>query len=209
MEYIDTYYYCNLAHRTDRNQQILSEFEKLGIPTEKIHRIDSIYTPNFGILGCGKSHIEALKHFLASEKKICVIFEDDFTCTESPARIQEVLRTFFENHYHFDCLMLSGNILQSQVTNVPFILKVIDAQCCSSYVITREFASMLLEVWLEASRLQEDHISRTGTTSHWYCLDIAWKQLQPSLDWFVVEPKIGIQRVSYSDIEKKVTDYKV
>ena len=36
-----------------------------------------------------------------------------------------------------------------------------------------------------------------------------WKQLQPQNHWFVVEPKFGLQRESYSDVEKKITNHKV
>ena len=209
MEYIDTIYYCNLEQRPDRKIEFLGEMEKLGIPAEKIHRIESVYTPAFGILGCGKSQILALKHFLESGKDMCAIFEDDFMFTESKETINSILTQFFKKKLYFDCLMLGGNILQAVPTELPYLKKVYDGQCCSSYVVTRQFAPMLLELWQEASRLLEDYISKNNKTYHFYCLDIAWKQLQPQNHWFVVEPKFGIQRESYSDIEKKIVFHTV
>jgi GR25 family glycosyltransferase involved in LPS biosynthesis len=209
MEYIDTFYYCNLEHRPDRRIEFLGEMEKLGVPAEKIHRIESVFTPNFGALGCGKSQILALKHFLASGKDVCAIFEDDFMFTESKDTIDSILRQFFEKKVYFDCLMLGGNILQAVQTELPYIKKVYDGQCCSSYIVTRQFASQLLQLWEEAIRLQEEHVKHNEKVYHFYCIDIAWKQLQPQSHWFVVEPKFGLQRESYSDIEKKITNYKV
>ena len=209
MEYIDTFYYCNLEHRVDRNIEFLGEMEKIGVPAEKIHRIESVYTPNYGALGCGKSQILALKHFLSSSKEICAIFEDDFMFSETKETVNNVLTQFFEKRVYFDCLMLGGNILEAVTTELPYLKKVYAGQTTSAYVITRQFAPLLLQLWEEAVRLQEEYIKHNEKVYHFYCIDIAWKQLQPHSHWFVVEPKFGFQRESYSDIEKKITNYMV
>lgn len=209
MEYINTIYYCNLECRPDRKIEFLGEMEKIGVPAEKIHRIEAVYTPGFGILGCGKSHNLALRHFLQSGKDICAIFEDDFMFTESKETVDKVLRQIFEKNIYFDCIMLSGNILQAIETEIPFLKKVFDGQTTSSYIITRNFASILLQLWEEAATRMEEHITQNGKICHWFCLDIAWKQLQPPNHWFVVEPKFGLQRESFSDIENKITNHKV
>jgi GR25 family glycosyltransferase involved in LPS biosynthesis len=209
MEYIDTFYYCNLEQRPDRNIEFLGEMNKLGVPAEKIHRINSIYVPEFGALGCAKSQVSALRHFLESGKAVGAIFEDDFMFTESKETIQKVLSDFFQKNIYFDCLLLGGNILQAVPTPLPYLQKVYDAQCCSSYVFTRDFAQKLVTLWEEATVLQEEHCKTNPKVFHYYCIDIAWKQLQPTHHWFVVEPKFGIQRESYSDIEKRIVFYKV
>jgi hypothetical protein len=129
--------------------------------------------------------------------------------TESKETINNILTQFFEKKVFFDCLMLGGNILQAVPTELPYLKKVYDGQCCSSYVVTRQFAPILLQLWEEASHLLEEYISKNNKTYHFYCLDIAWKQLQPQNHWFVVEPKFGLQRESYSDIEKKIVFHKV
>ena len=209
MDHIDTIYYCNLDHRADRKAQMLEELRKLDIPESKIVRIPSVYTPNFGILGCGKSQINAIKHFIESGKQTCLILEDDFTFTLEKEKINEILHNFFNKNVHFDCLMIGGNIIQAVQTELPYIKKVYDGQCCSSYIITNTFAPILLRLWEEASQLLEEYIQENGKPFHFYCLDIAWKQLQPQSHWFVTEPKMGIQRESYSDIENKVVFYNV
>jgi hypothetical protein len=40
-----------------------------------------------------------------------------------------------------------------------------------------------------------------------YSLDIYWKKLQPISNWYCLNPKIGKQMESYSDIEQRVTTY--
>ena len=209
MEYIDTFYYCNLEHRPDRRIEFLGEMEKLGVPAEKIYRINAVYTPGFGLLGCAKSHNLTLKHFLESGKEICAIFEDDFMFSETKETVNNVLTQFFEKKVYFDCLMLGGNILQAVQTELPYLKKVYDGQTTSAYIITRHFASILLQLWQEAAQLMEEYILKNQKTYHYYSLDIAWKQLQPHSHWFVVEPKFGLQRESYSDIENKITNYLV
>jgi glycosyl transferase, family 25 len=209
MEYIDTIYYCNLECRPDRKIEFLGEMEKIGVPAEKIQRIESVYTPGFGALGCGKSHTLALRHFLQSEKNICAIFEDDFMFTESKETVNTILTQIFEKNIYFDCILLSGNILQSIQTEIPFLKKVLDGQTTSSYIITRAFASILLQLWEESSALMEKYINENGSICHWFCIDIVWKRLQPQNHWFIVEPKLGLQRESFSDIENKITNHKV
>ena len=62
--------------REDRRVEIESELANYGF-TEKSERFRAIETPGFGILGCGKSHLEVFK--LARERKYknVLIFEDD------------------------------------------------------------------------------------------------------------------------------------
>ena len=210
MEAVDTIYYCNLNHRVDRNLEFLSEMKKLGIPETKIHRVESVYNPEFGIIGCAKSHIQVLEHFLESEKQTCAVFEDDFTFTVPKETVEATLAQFFHDiGRDFDCLMLGGNILSSVSTDFSYLKRVLDGQCASSYVITREIAPVLLKLWKEALQRHEVYISRFGRVNHFDCLDIAWKSLQPTSRWLITEPKFGIQRDSYSDIEHKVVSYKV
>ena len=40
-----------------------------------------------------------------------------------------------------------------------------------------------------------------------YCFDIYMKKLQPVSNWYCLNPKVGKQIESYSDIENRVVDY--
>lgn len=209
MEYIDCVYYINLDHRTDRKEQFENEMQKLGVPTSKLVRIPAIYTKDFGILGCGLSHKKALETFLASSHKNCLIFEDDFQFTLDMNYVRYLLKSIFERKVPYDIVMLAGNLFQSQKTEHPTLLKVLDGQTTSAYLITKQFAPLLVQNLDESTHLLQEWYEKTKEKKHDYCLDIYWKKLQPHSNWFVLHPKVGMQRESYSDIEYKVTSYGV
>lgn len=200
-DYFDILYYINLEHRTDRNEHFLTELSNTGIDESKIHRIDAIYNPTFGELGCSQSHIKALEAFLQTPDDIknCLILEDDFKLKTSTYH----LGAFFEKNIDYDVLMISGNIIHCKRTTVPFLLKVDEAQAASGYCVTKQFAHILLENFREGATL----LQNTGHKVHELCLDQYWKKLQKDNKWFALYPLIAEQMMSYSDIEKKVVYY--
>ena len=105
---IDVVYVINLDNRLDRLYEFLSEMDKIKFPFNKIIRISGVYKRNEGHLGCSLSHIKALEHFISSEYKNCIIFEDDFQFTISPEEINELFDNFFNNNIDFDVCMLSS-----------------------------------------------------------------------------------------------------
>jgi len=209
MENIGAVYYINLDHRTDRRSQIEEEMKKMGVPHDKICRISGLYTPGFGILGCGLSHKKALETFVASNHTYALIFEDDFTLTLDPNYCKFLLEYPFKEKIDFDIIMLSGNVMKDEATNHLFLRKVIDAQTASAFLIHRKFAPKLIEALSESTKLLENWWKQYNEKKHEYCNDIYWKKLQPIHNWFIFHPKLGIQRESYSDNEEKITKYGV
>jgi GR25 family glycosyltransferase involved in LPS biosynthesis len=199
MDQIDCVYYMNLDHREDRRNQIESELDKLGVPNHKRERIPGIYTPGFGILGCGLAHKAAIEAFLASPHQTCIIFEDDFTFTLDMEYVHFLLNSIFDEKIEFDCIMLAGCILDARPTEHPFLLKVYDVHTASGYLLTREFAQTLLESYTESTTLLQDTFVKTGRKEISYHNDIFWKKYQPQSNWFILNPRLGEQRESYSD----------
>ena len=199
----DVIYYINLEHRKDRLIHINNELNKTNIDKSKINRINGIYYKNFGILGCAKSHILALKEFINSGHENCIIFEDDFEFTQNQEIVNELINKFFNNIKEYDVLMLASNILNGQDTNYEFLTKIIDAQTLSGYAVNKNFAPILLQNFEQSVILLE----RIGYKVHCFCFDIFMKQLQPKSNWFCLNPKIGKQIESYSDIENRIVDY--
>jgi GR25 family glycosyltransferase involved in LPS biosynthesis len=201
----DIVYYINLEHRKDRYININNELNKTNIEPKKINRIDAIYRKDFGSLGCGKSHILALETFINTSDEIqnCIILEDDFVFTEQQEDINNLINLFFENVETFDVLMLSSNTLNETKTILPFITKINDAQTLSGYCVSKKFAPILLDNY----RFAVEKLESIGHTYHTYCIDIYMKILQPQSLWFCLNPKIGMQAMSYSDIENKVVTY--
>lgn len=201
----DKIYYINLAHRQDRNLQIQQELSKTNIDSNKITRINGIYDNKLGCLGCAKSHCLALSKFLESPKtnQTCIIFEDDFEFTLEQDKINELINNFFKNVKKFDVLMLSSNTLNEEPTTYNFITKILDAQTLSGYAIHRSFAPLLLNNFRNSVAMLE----KSKQKIHHQCIDINIKILQPYTNWYCLNPKVGKQRESYSDIEEKLVNY--
>jgi len=199
----DTIYYINLDHRVDRYEHINNELNKTNIEKDKINKISGIYIKELGILGCAKSHCLALEAFIKSGKNHCIIFEDDFIFTVDQDTINNLINKVFNNLKLFDVLMLASNILNSQPTSYDFIVKIIDAQTLSGYAVSKQFAPILLNNYRESIKLLEN----AGKSVHPFCFDIYMKRLQPFTKWYCLNPKIGKQIESYSDIENRIVEY--
>ena len=197
----DVLYYVNIAHRTDRKQHLLKELSKTDIDQNKINRIDAVYIPEFGALGCTKSHINTLEQFLQTSDDIqnCLIIEDDFKFKEHIKHTDEItyLDDFFQKKIDYDVLVISGNLYAGQRTNLPYLVKVQDVQCTSGYCVTKRYATKLLENFKECAALLEN----AGNRVHDLCIDIYWKRLQKTDKWFAMNPMIAEQMMSYSDVE--------
>ena len=199
----DVVYYINLEHRIDRFNHIHNELNKTNIDKSKINKIKGIYYKTFGILGCAKSHILALEAFIKSGLDNCLIFEDDFIFTKDQNTINELINTFFNNIKSYDVLMLASNTLNEVKTEYPFITKILDAQTLSGYSVSKKFAPILLNNYKTSVILLE----QIGTKVYNFCFDIYMKKLQPTSNWYCLNPKIGKQIKSYSDIENAIVDY--
>jgi GR25 family glycosyltransferase involved in LPS biosynthesis len=199
----DIVYYINLKHRTDRLENITEQLNKTNISKDKINRIEGIYYKTFGILGCAKSHVLALEEFIKSGKDTCIIFEDDFFFSKDQDFINNLINTFFNSIDSYDVLMLSSNILNSQKTDYDFLIKILDAQTLSGYSVSKSFAPTLLYNFKESIRFLENY----GVKVHQFCFDIYMKKLQPFSNWYCLNPRIGKQCKSYSDIENNIVDY--
>jgi len=192
-EYVDIFYYINLDDREDRNSQFLGQMDEVGIPQNKIQRISGIYEKDHGHIGCTKSHIKTLKTFIASSNKICIIFEDDFEWLGSP---NALFADFFAEKIPFDVCMLSGSYAKATRTKWPFLVKVDDAQTTSGYMVTREFAPILLKNFEDGLQLLERNYDHPK-----YAVDQYWKKLQVIAEWYIFSPKLGKQISSVSDIQ--------
>jgi hypothetical protein len=200
MEYIDTFYFINLDRRTDRLKQIMSELEKMEIPKEKMIRVQG-FDNKIGILGCAKSHIQAVSHFIESGKERCMIFEDDFEFTETKEKVYEVLQGIFTSGAEFDCVMLAGtdNCVWADKQN-KYLQRLFFATSPSCYVITKKYAPELLHNLSEGTAKQEKWINAFGEPENAFNNDYYWIYEQMSKLYYFTVPKLGKQRDSLSDI---------
>ena len=204
MDSVDAIFYINLDVRPDRKEHFLNEMTHLYSDITKIHRITAIYDP-VGAIGCSKSHIVAVETFLANpDWNTCIIFEDDFTFyNQDISHNQQMLRDCITQFPAWDVFLFASSKWgkSSTDTHVPHIKKVLTSQTTSGYAITREFASRLLENMREG-------VKKLIETKNepLYALDMYWKKLQPSHNWYITVPALGYQYANYSNISQKVMD---
>lgn len=209
MDCIDRIYFINLDHRADRLAQFQQEVDRMEFPHERVTRISAVSTPEIGVLGCAYSHVKAIQHFLESDAKTCMIFEDDFQFTIDSNYLRFLVKHLFRSTPDFDLVMMGGKIFKEETTDSFFLNRVLDGQTTSGYILSRKFAPLLKANLESGIQLLEQWFDVHKHPHHDYCLDIYWKQLQPQSKWYRFKPKFGVQRESYSDIEKKVTNYGV
>lgn len=201
MDYIDTFYFINLDRRTDRLKQIMSELDKMEIPIEKTIRVQA-FDHKIGILGCAKSHMQAVSHFIESGKERCMIFEDDFEFTETKEKVQKVLSGIFTGSVEFDCLLLAGenNCVFAEPIQNTCLQRLFFATSPSCYVLTKRYAPELLHNLSEGAAKQEKWINAFGEPENAFNNDYYWIYEQMSKRYFFTFPKLGRQRNSPSDI---------
>ena len=190
-DHIDKIIYINLNKRTDRREEIEEELNHFDL---KYERFEAIETPGFGIHGCGLSHLQVLK--LAKEQgyKNVLILEDDFQFLVTKEEFEKNLTQFFELDLNFDVCMLSYNLQETQNTDHDFIVKVLEAQTASGYIVNSNYYDKLIELYEWALPLLET------TKMHWvYANDVVWKKYQKEDFWYCFKTRIGKQRDGFSD----------
>jgi GR25 family glycosyltransferase involved in LPS biosynthesis len=181
-KYINKIIYINLDKRSDRLNEIQNELQNFNL-IKISERYSAIYH-SMGIVGCGQSHLSVIK--IAKERKYenILILEDDFYFTVSKDEFEKNLNLFFESNIDYDVCMLSYNLIKyEELPEYPFLLKVLDAQTASGYIINEKYYDVLIKLYEEAMPLLE------STKMHWiYANDQIWKKKQITDKWYCFTP---------------------
>jgi len=199
---IDVVYYINLDERSDRNKEILDELKKIDYPKNKIVRIPAIKKVDKGHLGCSISHMNAVQKFIKSGLNNCIIFEDDFQFIESSETVNKCFSDLLNSNINYDVVFLAYFDVQSKDSKYPFLRKIISGQASSGYLLNKKFAQTLLKNMKEGISLFEKDY-----TPPKYAVDQYWKKIQPNNNWYAFIPKLGKQRISYSDTDRHEAIY--
>jgi glycosyl transferase family 25 len=188
-------YVINLDRRPDRLDEITGELDKIGLPFKRFAAIDR----KPGILGCGLSHLAVLKEARELGLKNVLIFEDDFTFTVGKEEFWKKMADL--SGTEFDVCMLGYALLHYRM-HTSLLVKVLEAQTASAYIVSQSFYDPLIALYEEAMPL----LQKTG--HHWiYANDQVWKRLQPAANWFAFKERLGRQRPSWSDNNDAFADY--
>jgi glycosyl transferase, family 25 len=135
--------YINLDRRTDRKEQISKELNNYRLTHERFKAINE----NLASLGCIKSHLEVLKLAKKQGWKSVLILEDDFTFLVSRRQFEDEIAQLIESGIHYDVCMLSYNLIRSNdISGCDFLLKVVEAQTTSGYIVKEHYYDALIEL---------------------------------------------------------------
>jgi GR25 family glycosyltransferase involved in LPS biosynthesis len=187
---IDKIIYINLNKSTDRREQIEKELNNFNLQFE---RFEAFETSGFGILGCGLSHLQVLKIAEKRNYDNILILEDDFTFLVTKEVFEEELTKFFNLNIDYDVCMLSYNLIRYENTSSNFIIKALEVQTASGYIVNKKYYNKLINLYEQAMPLLKE------TQQHWiYANDQIWKQYQEKDNWYCFSTRIGKQRSGYN-----------
>lgn len=201
-----------MDHRQDRFFQINNELKSLNINNPI--RISGVRLPvndntsTGSAIGCTMSHIKCLEYAKKENYPHVFICEDDFKCINKPMFLQQISK-FETNHVAdgilWDVLLIGGNNCSNYHINkhVDYCVQITNCQTTIGYVVNRNYYQTLIDNFKEGvtKLMSNPHNARE------FALDIYWKLLQPIDRWFLIVPLTITQQESYSDIEKRTTNY--
>jgi len=193
-------YYINLEHRNDRKVHVIKEFETLGIKCAK--RFNAIRNQN-GAIGCTLSHIKALQDAKKNGLPYIMIVEDDIQFT-NPGLFKNQLTGLLRSGESWDVILIAGNNLPPYKKVNYFCVQVLQCQTTTGYIVKADYYDILINNMKEGlvKLMKEPH-------RHFlYAVDKYWFLLQQRDKWLLVTPLTVVQRADYSDIEKKMTNYR-
>ena len=201
---IERVIYINLNKRKDRRVRMARQLKKLGIPAEKIIRLEATeYTP--GYIGCAKSHIRALEMAQANNWKNVLILEDDIEFHQDEATIHRLNKYFTAlQNISWDVGLLAANYHSATAFNsVDYLIKAEKAWCTCAYLVNEHYYSILMDNFQQAmQRLLE------GWKPCYFSIDVSWHELMRRDRWLGIFPNAGYQIADKSDIENNYVDYR-
>ena len=192
--------YINLSNRVDRKEHVEKELAKIGIPSE---RFNAIKLPN-GAIGCSMSHLKCLQTAKEMGWSHVFVCEDDIQFLD-PELFKTKLDTFLKNHTDdWDVLLVAGNNMPPYIPIDDTCVQVKQCQTTTGYIVKQHYYDTLIENF----KLGIQYLMREPHKHTLYAIDKYWFFLQQRDRWFLIIPLTVVQRTDYSDIEKRMVNYK-
>jgi len=200
IEDIKNAFYINLEHRTDRKIHVEEQMKNIGINAMRFNAIKM----DKGAIGCSMSHLKLLQTALVNKMDHILIVEDDITFL-NPELFKTQFNKFLELHgNNWDVILFAGNNMPPYSIIDETCIKVNQCQTTTGYLVNGHYIKALLtNIKMGLSNLirNPDHPEK-------FAIDKFWFVLQKVSRWYLITPPTVIQREDYSDIEKRVTNYK-
>lgn len=193
-------FYINLEHRTDRRQQMKEELSIMGINAQ---RFNAICTNN-GNIGCTMSHLKLLNKAISEKYSHLLILEDDIQFLE-PEIFKQKFNKFLELHRNnWDVIIFSGNNVPPYIPVDETCIRVTRCQTTTGYLVNGHYLQTLRNNIKEGL----EKLIKNPSMHYYFAVDKYWFCLQQIDNWYLIIPPTVVQRESYSDIEKRITNYK-
>jgi glycosyl transferase family 25 len=204
----------HLEHRLDRREECESELARIGWGKGDYSFFSAKHLPDFGARGCALSHGKAIADFLFEEEKPFLLVLEDDVCVRPGADLVQDLQMAIEQAPLWDVFLLAHNApIPIARTPLNGAYRVVNARTTSGYLVGRLYAPKLLELFFRSAEMLREvkdipSPAREIAGGIFRC-DMLWNRLQESDRFWAKIPSLTFQRPSYSDIEKKMADYKV
>ena len=202
--------YCiNLDSRRDRWADSQRNHAAVGLPPQAVQRLPAVEDKQYGALGCTKSHVAALSHFLTHDSSpCCLILEDDFDFHLPFAKVMETVNALTDDRLDWDVLMLMGTLTTAARSHSPRVMRVIDSCSGAAYLVTRAYAPILLGCIAESiPQMELLRNLQPQFLQDRLPMDVVWRRLQRRDRWYICAQALGAQRSSYSDVQKTMVNY--
>ncbi len=191
--------YINLASRTDRNENVQKELKKIGVDSPE--RFNAIKLED-GAVGCSMSHLKCIEHAKKNNYEYVFICEDDIEFL-NPDQFLNQLQLFLNSAIAWDVVLVAGNNMLPYLPVNDTCIKILNCQTTTGYIVNSKYYDTLINNYKTGIQnlLKEP-------TNNEYKIDKYWFKLQRQDNWYLIIPLTIVQREDYSDIEKKVTNFR-
>jgi len=191
--------YINLEYRKDRNESVLKELSKINIQNPE--RFNAIEMKN-GAIGCSLSHIKCIEIAMKRNYDYIMICEDDIEIL-NPSLFVENINKFLNSQIEWDVVLIAGNNMIPYKFVTEYCIKIYNCLTTTGYIVKNKYFSTLLNNYKEGvTKLMKEQSNSS------YKIDKYWLSLQNKDNWYMIIPPTIIQKEDYSDIEKKVTNFR-
>jgi glycosyl transferase family 25 len=191
--------YINLDNRPDRNEHVKKELEKIGVTSSE--RFKAIKLDN-GALGCSMSHLKCLELAKKNNYDRVIICEDDIEFLD-PSLFLNQLQAFLDSKINWDMILVAGNNMVPYVPVNNCCIKVFRCQTTTGYIVKNAYYDKLIQNYKDGI----EKLMREPDNND-FKIDKYWFKLQRDDNWYLIIPLTIVQKEDYSDIEKKVTNFK-
>jgi hypothetical protein len=191
--------YINLASRMDRNTHVQEQLKKIGVNNPE--RFNAIRLED-GALGCSMSHLKCLEHAKKNNYETVFICEDDIEFLD-PKLFLTQLQLFLSSSIKWDVVLVAGNNMLPYLPINDTCIKILNCQTTTGYIVKREYYDTLIDNYKTGIQ----NLLKKPTNND-YKIDKYWFKLQRKDNWYLIIPLTVVQREDYSDIEKKVTNFR-